>query len=284
MDKEKRSILIVLIIFGLTLFGPFITIITASSEIQNQIVPLSGMPYTLHIIIFYLIWPFVLSIICVIIFPLILSPLFLMIKRRIWSRFKDCYVDMGDLTFDFKKFIKRGLYVALMLVGIIITIADIIDPSLFLTQYDIAQTKYSGNILYDPAVINSLVYLIVPFVIGIWAVGWVMEDVGLMHYKIPKANEKILFEIEPVHLKYNGIIKGYAGVSSIIFLITAISVYLSIWPAHILQVIMTIIFMTFYIAPSYIIYLKTCQAVFRKRFRKGLKEIKMISDNDIKLG
>ncbi|KKM62803.1 hypothetical protein LCGC14_1518010 [marine sediment metagenome] len=287
MEKEKKYKLILLIVFFLNLTGALLNIMVSNPEILKETVPLTGMPYYLHVTVFYIIWPILLSIIFAIIFPLIIVPFFMMFKRIVWSRFQNCYVEMGELTLDFKTFIKRGIYMALMIIGIIITISAFIDPTLFLTQAKLEGSYYTANdnkdLLFDPDVINALAYIILPFVVGIWAVGWAIEDAGLMHYKVPKENEKILFEIEPVHLKYNGLVKGYAGVASVIFLITAIIVYLPIWPGHIGQVLFTILLMMFYSAPSYIIYLKVSQAVFRKILRKGLKEIEMLSENDIKL-
>lgn len=282
MEKNKRNILIVIILFLITINSNLISIFVSSPAVLIQIVPLFGMPYYLHVIVFYIIWPSFLSIIFAIIFPLIIVPLFTMIKRKVWFRFQDSYVNRGKLTFNFKIFFKRGIYISLLIIGIIITISDLIDPSLFLTPYAIGESNYSENLLFAPDLINGLTFLILPFVVGVWAVGWAMEDAGLMHYKFPKENEKILFEIEPVHLKYNGLVKGYAGVTSVIFLITAISVYLSVWPLHIIQVIFTILLIMFNSVPSYLIYLIVSQTVFRKIFRKGLQEIEMLSENDIK--
>ena len=289
MEKEKKHILLKLIIlilfFGL-LFGNLVYIIAASPEQRIGTVPLFGMAYDLNVIVLYIIWPLLLSIIFAIIFPLIIIPLFMLIKRIVWSRYQNCYVEMGELTFNFKTFIKRGIYVSLMIIGIIITISGLIDPTLFLTQGFLENSNYTANdnenLLFDPNVIEALKYIILPFVVGIWAVGWAIEDAGLMHYKLPKENEKILFEIEPVHLKYNGLVKGYAGVASVIFIINAISVYLPIWPPH-LAIVSSILLMMFYAAPSYFIYLKVSQKVFRKILRKGLQEIEMIPENEIKL-
>ncbi|KKM65881.1 hypothetical protein LCGC14_1486810 [marine sediment metagenome] len=278
MTKDKRNKIIILILFIVSQIASVVGILTGR---VYETVPLTSMPYSLHILVFYIIWPLLLSIIFAIIFPLIIIPLFMMIKRIVWSRFQDCYVEMGELTLHFKTFIKRGIYISLMIIGIIITISDLIDPALFLPQGKLEGTLFPENLLlFDYDVITALSFLILPFVVGIWAVGWAIEDAGLMHYKFPKENEKILFEIEPVHLKYNGLVKGYAGVSSVIFLITAISIYLKISPGNIGAVIVTILLMMFNAAPSYLIYLKVSQAVFRKKLRKGLQEIDMLSENE----
>ena len=278
MTKDKRNKIILLILFIVSQIGSVAGILTGR---VYETVPLTSMPYSLHILVFYIIWPLLLSIIFAIIFPLIIIPLFMMIKRIAWTRFQDCYVEMGELTLHFKTFIKRGIYISLMLIGIIITISDLIVPALFLPQSKLDWTLFPENmLLFDYDVIAALAFLLLPFVVGIWAVGWAIEDAGLMHYKFPKENEKILFEIEPVHLKYNGLVKGYAGVSSVIFLITAISIYLKISPTHILSVVIAILLIMFNAVPSYLIYIKVSQAVFRKKLRKGLQEIEMLSENE----
>ena len=283
MKKDKIKKIIILILFIGSQIGNLVGLIAATigGGEYNETVPLTSMPYNLHLLVFYIIWPLLLSIIFAIIFPLIIIPLFMMIKRIVWSRFQNCYVEMGELTLHFKTFIKRGIYISLLLIGIIITISDLIDPALFLTQSRLEWTLFPENLLlFDYYVITALAFILLPFVVGIWAVGWAIEDAGLMHYKFPKENEKILFEIEPVHLKYNGLVKGYAGISSVIFMITAISIYLQFSPLHILMVVVTIFMIMLNSGPSYLIYLKVSQTVFRKKLRKGLQEIEMLSENE----
>ena len=283
MDKKKRNKIILLIFFILSLLPPIITIVTipTSESPQDLIVPISNMPFWLHIVVFYILWPQLLSILLVFIFPLIMLPLFLFLKRKIWYNFKDAYIDLGEMQFSSKIYVKRGIYISLLLVGLIITLSGLLNPTQLLTQYSLSTSYYSSNLLFEPDVINGLAYLFLPFIVGIWSVGWAIEDMGLMHYRFPKENQKMLFEIEPVHLKYNGIVKGYAGIASIIFLATVTFVYMSIWPLHILQTLMTILFMMFYSAPAYFIYMRVAQKIFRKMYRKNLKEIKQLSEDSI---
>ena len=286
MGKEKRNIIIILILLIIPLQIGLMTAfgLVTGQERSSEIVPLSGMPYSLHVLVFWIIWPLLLSIVFAIVFPLIINPLFMMIKRMVWSRYTDCYVDMREPTLDLRTFFKRGIYISLLIIGIIITIDNIVDTSLFLTEHTITHTMYSENILFEPDVLTGLAYLILPFGVGLWAVGWSLEDAGLMHYRFPKENKESLFEIEPVHLKYNGLIKGYAGVSSIIFIFTAISVYLPVYAVQILVTIPTLVlYMMFTAGPSYLVYFKISQSIFRKKLRKGLQKLEMLSEKDIKL-
>ncbi len=286
MQKEKRNIIIILILFIISLQIGLMTAmgLVTGRERSSEIVPLSGMPYSLHVFVFWIIWPTLLSIVFAIVFPLIINPLFMMIKRIVWSRYKDCYVDMREPTLDLRTFFKRGIYISLLIIGIIITIVSSVDTSLFLTEYNITNTMYSENILFEPDVLTGLAYLILPFAVGLWAVGWSIKDAGLMHYRFPKEIEESLFEIEPVHLKYNGLIKGYTGVSSMIFIITAIIVYLPVYPWHILSVVIPLVlYMMTNAGLSYLVYFKINQSIFRKKLRKGLQKLEMLSEKDLKL-
>ncbi|MFX0072795.1 MAG: hypothetical protein ACFFAO_17070 [Candidatus Hermodarchaeota archaeon] len=282
MGKDKIGKLIILILFLFTILTPTITISSAPTG-ENTYVPLTGMEYKIHVIVFYFIWPQLLSILFVVIFPLIFVPLFLFIKSKIWYNYQNAYVDMGELKFSLKIFFKRGIYISLLVIGLIITFSSFIEPKLFLVPDRLEGSNYPDNLIFDPDVISSLIFLFLPFVVGIWSVGWTLEDVGLMHYKFPKKNKQMLFEIEPIHLKYNGVFKGYAGISSILFLITAIIVYVSIWPPHLLQVVATILGLMFYTVPAYFVYMIVVQKVFRKLYRKGLKEIEQLTEENITL-
>jgi hypothetical protein len=281
MEKEKRDksigILLFLIILAMIILG---NIVFAGSDASESIIPFTGLPWVQHVLIYYILYPIVGSFITVIFLPLVLLPIFMLLKKRILYRFEDCFVDMGDLKFDLKIFLKRGIYIALLILGIIISFGFLINPAVFLSDYSLDTTYYSGNLLFDPYVLNMLFNLLSPLSMGLWAVGWVMEDIGLMHYKFPSENERTLFEIEPVHLKYNGFLKGYAGIASVIFVINAFMVYLEVWALHILQVGIYLMII-FYLFPVYLIYLKMVPILFQKLFRKGLDEIEVPSKASI---
>ena len=55
-----------------------------------------------------------------------------------------------------------------------------------------------------------------PLAVGLWAVSWAMEDAGLMHYAFKSEDN---YEIEPIHIRYTSYLKGYAGISALMFVI-----------------------------------------------------------------
>ncbi|MFW9933163.1 MAG: hypothetical protein ACFFDR_10950, partial [Candidatus Thorarchaeota archaeon] len=92
---------------------------------------------------------------------------------------------------------------------------------------------------YTPPVIITLTGLIAPIAMGFWAVSWILEDAGLVHYQFSD-DDSPLFEVEPVYLRLKGYLKGYAGLSSILFFLSMILIFYSV-PA----VLETAIFTTF---------------------------------------
>ena len=144
--------------------------------------------------------------------------------------------------------------------------------------------RLTENLLYYPEVFVGFASLLLPFVVGLWAVGWTMEDAGLMHFKLPKEDEKMLYEIEPVHLKYNGIIKGYAGISAILYFVSAISFFLTYnLVSTLLSVVMGTIMTIFLFIPAYLLYLKFAGSVLTKLFRKGKQQAPQMTEKDFPL-
>ncbi|TXT55079.1 MAG: membrane protein of unknown function [Promethearchaeota archaeon] len=123
--------------------------------------------------------------------------------------------------------------------------------------------------------------IIFPLIVGLWANGWVLEDTGLMHFKLPKENEAFLYEIEPIYLKYNSFVKGYAGISSIFYLVTAIIFYISYDLIDVIALVLSqIIFMMFFIVPAYFFHLLMVERLHKKLFRKGMQEVPIISQEN----
>ena len=140
------------------------------------------------------------------------------------------------------------------------------------------------NFLYYPEVFMGFSSLILPLVVGLWSVGWTMEDAGLMHFKLPKEEKKVLYEIEPVHLKYNGLIKGYAGITAILYLVSAINFYATYDLIPLMnQVIFGVVISTFLFVPGYVIYLKLAGTLYTKMFRKGKKQAQQMTEKNFPL-
>ncbi|TFF87124.1 MAG: hypothetical protein EU550_03920, partial [Promethearchaeota archaeon] len=228
---KKKSFLIVFILFLAFVALNMINFMDALDQENKYIVPLFNLEQDMHYLVLFVFWPILTTLIAVILFPLILIPVVMFIKNRIWHKYQNGYIEMGPLQLDLKVFFKRSVYIFLLGWGLSSTLVSlgVFDVNLFIpttidANTELAQRAYEENLLYYPEFFIGITSLILPLVIGLLSISWTLEDVGLMHYKFPDEakNEKFLYEIEPVYLKYHGIIKGYAGIAGILYLISAI--------------------------------------------------------------
>ena len=249
-------------------------------------IPLFGLSQVITIILVFIIG-ILGSIIAVILFPRVFTLLFLKIKAILKPRYRNTFIENSPKIHSKRKFIIRTLYNFLLELGLMAFIIPILDPDIFLTEeYNSAYyesvgivPEYTMNVLYMSA------GLLLPLIMGLWSVGWILEDSGLMHYKLDRRPGKELYEIEPVHIYVNNFIKGYAGISSIFFL-TRVAVANADVAVPVNEII-TNVFFTLLIAivpllfsiPAYVIYSK---CIMNKKFlRANLKELKMLSEEEI---
>jgi len=90
-----------------------------------------------------------------------------------------------------------------------------------------------------------------------------------------------LYEIEPIHLRYNSYLKGYAGISAIVLLIQLI-IHFAAFEGRISDVIMVIFIPAFNILnsiPAYLVYGITTRNY--TKLRKGLPEARFISEDEL---
>ena len=106
-----------------------------------------------------------------------------------------------------------------------------------------------------------------------------------MHYKIPSNHKNLkLFEIEPIHIKYNSYIKGFANITSILFAIEMVSAFGPVISdlskfADLFQIIMFPVNLLVILLPIYYIYSKKgCNIT---SLRKNLKPIKSLNESEI---
>ena len=254
-------------------------------NIGQETVRLTGLDMATHSIVL-LIFGFVGSIIAVFLFPRIFSKLFLKVKSKIRWKYKDAYIEYTPKPLKLYKFAFRAVYLFLLELGFLVFILPFIDPSIFLSE-SYGVEYYEGELgvpaVYTVPVLLSLVFLTVPIVVGIWSVGWAMEDQGLMHYKFDDRPGRELYEIEPIHINYTNFLKGYAGISSILFLIQVAITWASVTSEFRLSdLIFTILMPAIIIViaiPAYILYSKF---VAQKDFlRSNLKRLKKLSESDV---
>ncbi|MHA1282762.1 MAG: hypothetical protein ACTSQP_09690 [Promethearchaeota archaeon] len=250
----------------------------------HEYVPISGLDLQTHLLIYGFLIPIIISIIVVIVFPKLFAPLFLKLKGLIYWRYKNAYIKKTNTILTKKVFFKRGLYLVLFTMGLYALISPNIDYSLFLTQESIKNYQKLGiNPVYSLTVVGIFIGILFPISLGFWSVGWALEDAGLMHYKIQDERKgKELYEIEPIYLKYTNYLKGYAGISSIIFVIQISMHFIAVGGEYISDafLIIIILFTVFpLIIPAYLAYAIIMGE--NSYLRKNLKEIKKFSEEDI---
>jgi len=128
--------------------------------------------------------------------------------------------------------------------------------------------------------VMAITGLVLPIVVGLWSIGWILEDSGLIHYSLKKRLDQ-LFEIEPIHLRYNSYLKGYSGISAIVFLVTLI-LYFSGIPGRTVDAV--IVGFTPLIAilnsiPAYFVYALSINKF--NNLRKGLPEARKINEEEL---
>ncbi len=288
VDKKKTVIVLIFVVFWVISLWISVNSGLSKEQEAESIVPITKMPLRYHLILVTAIWPNIATVVFIIVFPLIFVPLFLLLKNRVWFKYKNGYIDVPPNYFAPNKFVRRAIYVFLLTMGLsatviasgYITALDFLPPG----ERDYWVGRGVTNPLYIIEVFREISALTYPFAIGLWAIGWAIEDAGLMHYKLPKGTEKILYEIEPIHLKYMNIIKGYAGISAIVYYVSFINFYLThaMETKFIFEAIFTIpIFALVTWLPAYFIYTVFHKKVLIKILRLNKKPLGPVSEEQI---
>ena len=290
MEQKKglnTGIIIFLILY--IILGIIGTIQILGVEREPGVVPISGLPEVYHMILFFLILPPILSITAVLIFPRIIPSLLLKSKKIVYRRYKDAYIDIDPDVFNIKKFFIRAIYVFLLTFGLLAIIVPLMSEEVaraFISTGTVDYYISEGlNLRFVGVVLFAITFtFVLPIVIGLWSVGWSLQDAGLVHYSGLEGQKERwdkLFEIEPIHSKYNNYLKGYAGISSLVFLIS-IAVYLTGFEGRAMDVLMIIFTPAMSIlmmVPSYIVYGLTQQKF--EYLRKELPEAKKLAEEDL---
>jgi len=205
-SKGIIILVILLIIEVITINGMWLPTLTPA------IIPLTGLSAAITYITLWLVWPIIGGIIMAAIIPRILGPIFLRIKGWIWRDYENAYVDLPPLELTQARVFKRALYITLLTMGILSIMIYIIPPQLLLPPLMTPD-------IFNMAFVSSIAGFLVPIAVAMWSVSWSYHDASLVHYKLPDHDKNELYEVEPIHLRYDSFLKGYAGFSSIIFLI-----------------------------------------------------------------
>jgi hypothetical protein len=275
-NKKRNAVILCILPIVAFLFSLYWETLFPDEDVV--IVPFLQMEtFTYFIFIGFLI-PVIGGIISAIILPRILVPLFLATKGVVWRDFQNGYVETGQDVYSLRRWFSRSLLIALLVLGLIAAIISSIDPLLFITQDQYTEfTDLFGTAQYLPPITMSLAGLLSPIALGIWATSWAMEDAGLVHYKIPKEGEAGFYEVEPVHVRFSSYVKGYAGISSLIFIITIFLIMISDLDNAFFTLLMPL-YAIVQTIPGYLVY----SALNKKYLRKGLSMIRRISEEDLR--
>ncbi|KKN06618.1 hypothetical protein LCGC14_1075360 [marine sediment metagenome] len=291
-NKTKKRITILLIVgIGYLVPWTIMVVMNAGSEstFGPEVVPVFGLPGTMHMLFALVISPLI-CIIVVMIIPVLIAPVFLRLKKMMLRKYENTFIQLEEDPIDLKKFFKRSVYVFLLTFGLIATLLNygVFTAESFVNPTRLQEMQVGDeSILYNLLTIFGLVGAVLPIVIGLWSIGWIIEDSGLMHYKLSKESSFSYFEIEPVHIRYNAIVKGYAGITGILFLINAAQY----WSQFFDDIVGYINFglLVFYlfpimmmIMPAYVLYWKFCRPYMTKKLIKNLKESELLLEMKFK--
>ena len=222
--KGKKNIFLLLAWFILVQVGVIYVLLVGGVSFGTIVLDISLLSYFLS---YYYIWPILGTLLCIMVFPRIFSPLFLRIKPMFSRGFKNAYLDMVATPFSLWKFILRGFSIFLFCLGVG---ASLITLWLYNSTWLVVVLGFLPFYSDAGGIVSSigffeLYFLILPIIVGILSVGWAFEDAGIMHYKLKKQVSTEFFEIQPIHLKYRDLILGYASLSSVFYFARSIYYY-----------------------------------------------------------
>ena len=224
IKKSQRSSLILLIFSFCVCI--FIVLLLITGDMSDFPVPWTGLFPKVHYPIFAVIVPVIGSMLSVLVFPRLGVPLFLRFKGIFWKRYENAYIQVEYNPLTLKTYLMRSSFVFLLTMGLLASISPFIDYSLIIDSFTYNSLIEEGFPMhYSLDTLAGLGSLLMPIVIGIWSIGWALEDSGLIHYYIPE-NSLEYFEIEPAHYKYDSYIGGFAGITAFLYYLGAIGLYI----------------------------------------------------------
>ncbi len=261
--KLKRSGIIIIVL--MLIFEALIIQSTWIDPLTWGVVPFTGMRAAVTYILLWLVWPVVGGMILAAIMPRILGPVFMKLKGVVWRDYENAYVDIQPSVTQGRA-LRRALYLGLLTMGVVSLLIYILPPSFFIPPGDVSEPIP----IFHLASVSTIAGLVVPIAIAMWSVSWSFHDASIVHYKIPEIEKNELFEIEPVYLRYDTLLKGYAGLSSILFIVNLLLYQLSYQdPLMIVLVLYVFLHMTLLSLPSLFVHSRMNHLWLRKNLPKA---------------
>ena len=251
---------------------------------NDAVVPISGLSQGLHLTVFLLAALFG-SIITAKLFPRLICPAFMKLKKLMAKSYNNGYIPNDNASVG-KKYLFRGINIALLTLGFMAFIIPLIYAPNWIPGGEVGYNYYVHLGIppeYVMTILTAIMCITLPFSVGLWAVSWQLEDSGLMHYSFDNKKIAPLYEIEPIHVNYSSYLKGFAGISTVLFIIQIAIAWASITTESRISDVISTIMLPFSIMamaiPSYIVYCKfSAKSDFLK---KGLPEINILKESDI---
>ncbi len=246
----------------------------------SRAIPLTGLEPEIHIILFGIIIPIIASIILSIIFAKYIGPLFLSLKRNLlYKKYTSGFIKREP---NYKKpntIVKRMILTTLLAFGLGGAILPLFDvDQLISPQIACSYIERGLNYEYHFDILFIIMGLVLPLAVALMSVSWALEDAGVMHYCLDKFG---LYEIEPVHVKYSQFLKGYAGISSLMFALQFVSYQFennSIEDAALIFAVLLVMSVSILIV--YFVFITIMKE--HEYLTKDLSEIKKITEDDLK--
>ncbi|MBD3337512.1 MAG: hypothetical protein GF353_00295 [Candidatus Lokiarchaeota archaeon] len=175
--------------------------------------------------------------------------------------------------------LRQIIYLLLLTLGFLAFLFPIVDPQLWVDEQ--TYCVYIEEIGIDPRyafqLTIALAGIIYPISVGLWAISWAIEDAGLVHYVFQSDG---YYEIEPVNVKYTSYLQGYAGLSSIFFIVEIFMYHAShdrLSDSFLVFPPLIIIVLCFF--PTYFLFNKILGS--HQYLKKNLEEIKKLTKEDL---
>jgi hypothetical protein len=251
------------------------------SVFSTQNVPITGLPATFNYIILWAVWPLLGGTIAATVFPRIFAPVYLRLKGGLWRTYKNAYLELDPPPLTPKRLAKQFILMALLTMGLTSVLVSYINPQPFFTPALYNQVISDGlNPRIHLVFVASVAGIVVPISAGLWSVSWSLRNASLVHHKFPDPSSGELYEVEPIHLKYESLLKGYAGFSSLLFIVV---LFFSLATAENLEsgflVIYVVMHVTLIVMPAVFIH----NRLDSLWLRKGLPKARWLNEGDMQV-